>query len=207
MKKTLKYGCIGTGGIFILFLISFPLIFKQAFGPLEEQVKIEQNIGGKLLCNSTYHADIHSWQYDIDFRYQDEKGNVYSIGKGTYFNREWDKNEQLVIFDNWLILKTGGFNGTDKIFIGSLDRKQWNHYEFSPEKIEQDSLWISENIHSIMNWLPQEAFVRKIDDGVIEVEYLYRTGETVKDHERRLVIYQINEETGELSMNKIQLIQ
>lgn len=205
MVKVFKYGCLGVSGAFILLLISLPFLFKQAFGPLEENIEIEQNIGGTLLCNSVYNADHHSWQYDIDYKYKDEKGKVYPVGNGSYYGREWDKNEQLIQFGDWLILKTGGLHDSDKILIGQLDANEWNSFEISPETIERDSLWISEDIYSKMSWLPQEAFIKEIENEIIKVDYLYRIGETVDEQEERSITYEIDKSTGRLRMTRIEL--
>jgi hypothetical protein len=67
------------------------LNYKLAFRTRGETIEIEQLIGGKLICESTYIADIQSWYYFLNFNYQKENGETINIGKGEYFSREWKK--------------------------------------------------------------------------------------------------------------------
>ncbi len=205
MKKVLKYGCFGILGISLLFLISCPILIKQAFGPLNEIIEIDQEIGGKLICKSEYNADMASWFYDIDFEYETENGNINKIGSGEYYGRDWMKNEQIIEVGEWMILKTGGEFSADKLLIGKIGEDEWKEFKISPSVIEKDSLWISKNISVKQNWRPQKSIVREINGSKIEVEYSYRIGETVEEQETRLITYEIDEITGIPKMNKIEM--
>jgi hypothetical protein len=87
LKKYTKYTCFLILVIFFLFIA----IFIEAFRTRGETIEIEQLIGGKLICESTYIADIQSWYYFLNFNYQKENGETINIGKGEYFSREWKK--------------------------------------------------------------------------------------------------------------------
>ena len=50
----------------MIFIGIKALISNGGFGPEYETAVIEQRIGGKLICESVYNADIHSWQYNVD---------------------------------------------------------------------------------------------------------------------------------------------
>ena len=95
--RVIHYGCLMLGFTFIIGLVLFPIILYQAFGPDEESVIISQEIGGILICNSTYNADIHSWYYDVDYLYQDQEGNQYELGSVRYRNVDWPYNEQVIL--------------------------------------------------------------------------------------------------------------
>ena len=207
MKKVLKYGCFGIMGICLLLIIGCPILIKQAFGPINEIVEIDQEIGGKLICKSEYNADMASWFYNIDFLYESEKGKINRIGSGEYYGRSWNKDEQLFEVSEWMILKTGAEFGADKLLIGKTSEDNWKEFKISPSEIEKDSLWISKNILVKQNSRPQESFVKEITKNKIEVEYLYRIGETVKEQEARLITYEIDEKTGIPKMNKIEMIK
>ena len=199
LKSILKYVCFVIIGIAILIVI----IFHQAFGTEEETIEIEQLIGGKLICESTYMADIQSWYYFIDYKYQRKDGKIIEIGKGEYFSREWEKNEQLQQIGEWLILKTGGEFKTDKLLIGKEDSSNWKVFEISPDKIVKDSLWKSENIYVNQMRTPNEVFIKEIINNRIEVDYLFRTGEKYENQSTRKITYEFDEKKGIPIMAKI----
>ena len=200
LKNIFKYVSLAIICIVLLTVI----IFKQAFGTKEEIIEIEQLIGGKLICESKYMADIQSWYYFIDYKYKDDNGKLFKIGQGEYFGRDWEKSEQLKKISNWVILQTGGEFKSDKLLIGKLDSNNWKTFEISPNNIEKDKLWISKNINSKTNWSPRESFISSFKDDKIEVEYLYRIGEKVEEQETRLITYKFNKETGIPEMTKIE---
>ena len=178
---------------------------SSGFGPDYNKVEIKQNIGGALICNSVYNADIHDWQYDISYQYKAPNDSIIDIGSGTYYGREWNKDEQLMQYNNWTILKTGGWIGTDKIIFGDLKKDKWTEYEFTPDNIEKDSLWKSLNIHSLSNYCCSETFIDKINNGQIQIHYKFRTSETnVNQYEQKEIYYQINDSTGQPTMTKIE---
>ncbi len=187
----------------LISLLIYGIVY--AFEPEYETVVIEQKVGGQLICKSVYIADHHSWQYDIDYSYLAPNKDTIRIGSGSYYGREWEKNEQLERYGNWLILKTGGFQKVDKLLIGKVDSSKWMNFEISSEKIEKDSLWISQDIHSRMHWLPNQSSITRIDNGIVTVGYLYRTGETVEKQETRTITYKIDPSTGRPKMIDIEL--
>ncbi|MBK6331204.1 MAG: hypothetical protein IPF62_12085, partial [Bacteroidetes bacterium] len=97
------------------------------FGPEYEKVDIKQNIGGNLICKSVYTADHHSWEYNIDYKYIDTKGDTLDFNNGGYYGREWNKDEQIKKYNNWMILKTGSFHGSDKLIIKIFRLIQLKH--------------------------------------------------------------------------------
>lgn len=201
----MKKGCLIT--ILILVGITAILIYglSTAFDPEYDKAEIKQNIGGILMCNSVYNADHHSWQYDVSYKYKIDNDSVVDIGSGTYYGREWNKDEQLTQYKNWTILKTGGWIGTDKVIIGDLKTKHWKEYEFTPEIIEKDSLWLISKTHSLLNWCCSEAFIEKINNGQIILRYKFRTSEKqVNEYGQRKIYYMVDELRGKPTMTKIE---
>jgi hypothetical protein len=200
-KKIIKYSCFSIIGIVLLLLI----IFIEAFRSREETIEIEQIIGGKLICESTYMADIQSWYYFVDYKYQKENDEIIEIGKGEYFSREWKKDEQLKKIGDWLILQTGGEFKTDKLLIGKANNSNWKTFEISPSIIEKDNFWKSKDIYTNKAGTPSEAFVKEISENGILIEYLFRVGEKYEDQETRKITYKFDEKEGVLKMSKIEL--
>ena len=189
---------VGLAALFIYSILT-------AFDPKYDQAEIKQTIGGTLICKSVYTADHHSWQYDISYKYKRGNNPLIDIGSGTYYGRDWNKDEQLVQYKDWLLLKTGGWHGTDKVIVGSLTTKPWKQYEFSPETIEKDSLRRQAKIHSLLNWCCAESFIDQIKDGQIIVHYKFRTSEKrVKEYGQRRLFYALNELTGQPTLTKVE---
>jgi len=137
----MKRGCfIALIAVFGIGLVFLGLVY-WAFLPEYKTVEIEQDIGGKLICEMQYISDHHSWDYIIDYSYQPEKGERIFIGNGVYSGRDWNEDDQLFNVNNWTILKTGNYYGTDKIFYGDIKAGPWKEFQFTPENIEKDSLW------------------------------------------------------------------
>jgi hypothetical protein len=198
----MKKGCLIT-----LCLLTVLLIygFLTAFDPEYDHVNIKQNIGGMLICNSVYIVDHQSWQYDISYKYKLNNEDTIDIGNGTYYAREWNKDEQLIKYKNWLILKTGSNFSADKIIVGSLDTKKWTAYDFTPEHIEKDSLWQALKVHSLLDYCCPETFIDKIDSGQIELHYKFRTSDTlVGDYDQRKIYYRIDDFTGRPLLMKVE---
>ncbi len=192
---------------FILPVLAIFFIYgcSSGFGPDCDKAEIKQNIGGTLICNSVYNADIHDWQYDISYQYKPPNDSVIDIGSGTYYGREWNKDEQLVLYNNWTILKTGDCFGTDKIIVGSLKTNKWTEYKFTPENIEKDSLWQSLKIHSLLNYCCSETFIDKINNGQIQLHYRFRISENlVNQYDQKEIYYQIVDSTGKPVMTRIE---
>jgi hypothetical protein len=201
-----KKGCLIT--IIIVAGLGCLLIYelKHAFDPEYDRAEIRQNIGGTLICNSVYNADIHDWQYDVSYEYKaNNTDSVIKIGSGTYYAREWNKDEQLTQYKNWTILKTGGWIGYDKVIIGDLKTGKWAEYDFSAENIEKERLWIDSKTHSLINWCCSECFVDKIENGYIHILYKFRTSETkTSEYGKKEITYKIDEQTGQPIMTAIQ---
>ena len=92
MKKALKFGCVGILGLCFLLVIGLMVSIKQAFGPINETIQIDQEVGGKLICRSKYNADLASWFYDIEFEYQSKNQSLTKIGNGEFYAREWNRD-------------------------------------------------------------------------------------------------------------------
>lgn len=201
-----KKGCL----IAIIILVGLGFLFiyglKHAFDPEYDKAEIKQNIGGTLICNSVYNADQHSWQYDVSYKYKANSiDSAIKIGSGTYYGREWNKDEQLIQYKKWTILRTGGWIGYDKVIIGDMTTSIWTEYNFSAENIEREKLWIDSKINSLLNWCCSESFVDRIDNGIIQVHYKFRTSETkTNEYQTKKIIYKIDEETGQPIMTAIQ---
>jgi hypothetical protein len=189
-------------GLSILFMCGC----SSGFGPDYDKAEIKQNIGGTLICNSVHTADIQNYQHDVSYEYKDANDSIFDIGSGTYNNREWNKDEQLVQYKNWTILKTGNGFGTDKIIVGDLKKNKWTEYEFTPENIEKDSLWKSLNIHSLLNYCCSETFINKVKNkGEIQLHYKFRASENLlNQYIQKGIYYQIKDSTGQPIMTKIE---
>jgi hypothetical protein len=146
----MKKGCLYSIGIFLVLVIGFIYMVLHAFDTEYDKVEIVQKIGGKLICNSIYNADHHDWQYDITYKYKSKENKLYKIGNGSYYAREWNKDEQLIKFDKWIILKTGDFYGSDKVIIGNFETQKWTDYKFTPEIIENEEMWKTAKIKSLI---------------------------------------------------------
>lgn len=200
----MKKGCLYSIGILVVIIIGFVYMFLHAFDPEYEKVEIVQKIGGKLICNSIYNADHHDWQYNITYNYQLKENKIYKIGSGAYYAREWKKDEQLIKFDKWIILKTGDFYGSDKIIIGDFETQRWTEYKFSPEIIENEEMWKLSQIKSLINYCCGESFITSIHNGKIVVEYKFRINETKTElMAGKKLIYEIERNTGKPNLISI----
>ncbi|MDR3678602.1 MAG: hypothetical protein P4L41_01475 [Flavipsychrobacter sp.] len=187
----------------LIFLAGY-MVF-HAFDPVYDSAEIKQNIGGVLLCSSTTDMDIHSWQHDIVYKYKHfDSDTPVTVGYGTYFERQWKKDEQLVQFDKWTILKTGGSFKSDAIIIGDFKTNKWNRYDFTPEKIESDSLWHALKIPSLLNYCCAETHIDSIWNGEIYLHYKYRVNEKLPDNYNTMrVFYKVDSFAGQPVMIKI----
>ncbi len=204
--KNNKYKSVGLATLILPIAIVIYLAYSliTVFDPVYDKAEIKQNIGGTLICNSVYNSDLHSWQYDVSYTYK-FGDDLLDIGSGSYYGREWQKNEQLIKVKNLIILKTGGWIGYDKILIINQITKKNSEYEFTPEKIESEDLWKKTKANSLINYCCSEAFIDKVENGQIKLKYKYRTSETLPDkYEVKNIYYNINKETGEPFMIKVQ---
>lgn len=188
-----------------MIVLGLKVIFgPSGFGPEYDSVAIEQKIGGKLLCKSIYTADHHSWQYDVDYKYVDLKGDTIDFKWGSYYGREWKKDEQLLKFDKFLILKTGALHGSDRLIIKNTQTDSIKMVDIDNKYIESDSLWKAQKIKSLLDYCCAETFIESINRNEILLKYKFRTNESLtKNYGERMITYLIDKETGDLKMTKI----
>lgn len=185
----------------LIILFAYNLV--TAFDPVYDKAIINQNIGGTLICNAEFIPDIHSSPNTISYLYK-YNGTIIDLGLGSYTKRQWKKDEQIIKLDNWLILKTGGDFESDKLIIGNIHLSKWNEYEFTPDNIEKEELWKAKNINSLLNYCCAETYINKIKDGVIELNYKYRTSEKQSEkYEVRKIYYKIENKTGKPTLIKV----
>jgi hypothetical protein len=189
----------------MIFLVIKMFVGESGFGPEYETVMVEQKLGGKLLCNSVYNADIHSWQYDVDYKYIDLKGDTIDFKGGSYYGREWKKDEQLLKFDKFLILKTGAGYGSDRVIIKNTLTDSTKFFDIDEHFVETDSLWKAQNIRSLVEYCCAETFIENINGGEISLKYKFRTSEKLtKKYDQRMITYRIDKETGGIKMINIE---
>ena len=176
----------------------------SGFGPDYDTVVIEQKIGGKLLCYSVHTADLQSWYFDVDYKYININGDTFDFNRGEYMNMEWEKNEQLFKFDKFLILNTGAWNRSIKLIIKNIYTDSTKIFEIDDNFIENDSLWQSQKIKSLLNYCCGKVSFDTIKDNEILIKYKFRTNKHVNFlYDRRVITYQIVKETGDIKMTKI----
>jgi len=200
-------------GLTIFVLISVAMLIliikiftgPSGFGPDYETVEIEQDIGGKLICESVHNADIHSWQYDVDYKYINNEGDTLDFKYGSYYGREWHKDEQIQKYNDWLVLKTGARHGSDRLIIKNIQTDTTRIYDINNEFIEQDSIWKAQNTKSLLNYSCVETFIDNILGNRISLTYKFRTNENnSKEYGKRKITYEINNETGKILMINIE---
>lgn len=202
--KTIKKGCGITLIILIVLIIGFFWALTEAFGEDKYSVTIEQNIGGKLICNVTYSADLQSWYYFIDYKYVNQTGETFDFGKGLYQGIEWDENDQLFEFKNWTVLQTETDYGSIKIVSFDLNYNEKSESIIEPHSIQEDSIWKSENIESALMWSPSKLEIDTIIENKILVEYTFRIDrENPENLGTRLIEYELDSLNGTLKMKNI----
>jgi hypothetical protein len=188
----------------ILVLAQKTIFGPSGFGPEYESVTIKQKIGGNLICKSVYNADIQNWQIEVSYKYVNDNGDSIIFGEGTYYNREWGKDDQIIKIDDWLILKTGYEYGSDKVIVKNIQTDSTYIYGFYDQFIESDSLWKSQNISSLLNYCCAESFIEKISGNEIFVKYKFRTNESLtKKYNNRTIVYRFDPTTGLIKMIRI----
>lgn len=197
-----------SGFTVVLLFLSFSLyLVYKAFSPQHYTTEIEQGIGGTLICNSTYYADHHTWEYEVKYDYEIDN-KIIHIGTGWFCGREWDKKIQLKRYNNWTILQTGDCYNNDKVIIGSVLNSNWKEYIFSPQNINADSLWQQSDIQCLVEHCCWECYVDSIIDSVIVVNYKFRVEEYNADkHDSRSIHYIIDKQTGVPIMRSIENIE
>ena len=183
-------------GIFI----GSPVMFKQAFGPMRDTITIDQQIGGELVCDYEYNADLASWFYDVTYTYVPNGKPAVHIGTGEYYGREWMQDEQLVKISSWLVLSVGGGFQGEKLLVGTPRMEKWHESIVSQEEIHGDSLWQAANIRAFTGWLPYEVDIRSMVQDCLEVKYVYRTGDQVGDLDSTYLLYSLDSILGEYEM-------
>jgi hypothetical protein len=102
-----------------------------------QNIEIKQNVDGLLICNGVYSSDIHSYEFNVGYKYKSVENVLYEIGNGKYEGEQWKKNEQLVLFNNLILLHTSNSRNSDKVIIGDLKTNTWRDYIISPVVIEK----------------------------------------------------------------------
>ena len=189
----------------VLIIVIQIIIKPSGFGPEYDEAEINQKIGGKLLCKSVYNADTHSWNFNVGYKYIAVNGDTIDLGNGDYDGREWNKDEQLIMLDSWLILKTGYTAGADKLVFKNIVTDSTMTYNFDDQFVESDSLWKTKNITSLTNYCCAETLIREISGDRIYLGYKFRTdGELTKKYDYRSITYKIDRKTGGIKMTSIE---
>ncbi|MFA6261127.1 MAG: hypothetical protein WC760_06660 [Bacteroidia bacterium] len=188
-----------------MIVIGLKVIFgPSGFGPEYDSVLIDQKIGGKLLCYSEYNADIQSWQYDINYKYIDLIGDTFDFKSGSYHGRGWEKDERVLRFGKFLILKTGAWYGSDRLIIKNILTDSTRIFDIDNKFIEKDSLWKAQCIKSLINNCCAETFIQSIIGNEIILKYKFRTNKRFTNkYDERMVTFLIDKETGDIKMTKI----
>ncbi len=196
----MKKGCLISIIIVSGLIIGLIFLTRNAFDSKYYRESIPQDLGGELICDVEFNVDIHTGHYSIEYKYLNEADTI-DIGSTNFSSRPWNKNEQLIKFNDFLILKTGcSFNG-DMIFLGKRDLHNWRAVMILPDIIEKDSVWISKGVLSLDNYSPCSSFINKIENGLVFVEYKYRVDKEITNLiETSQIIYQISKKTGDLKM-------
>ena len=193
---------IAISSAFIGYIIFLNILNKGGFGPNYDSAIIRQKIGGTLFCQSEYNADHHSWQYNVNYKYFNGYQDTIYIGEGTYKGREWNKDEQLYNFGNWLILKTGDWSGSDRIIFKNFKNDSTYIYNFNEEFIESDSLWKTKKIKSLANYCCSKAYVDKITRKSIIIRYKFRS--LPHEYDNRKITFHIDSISGKIKMINIE---
>jgi hypothetical protein len=156
---------------FILFVFILFLGIYIALSPTNNKIVIDQKIGGKLICNSTFYWSPHHSEYVVQYIYQLNENKLDTIGTGLYHSADWSQKDQLQKSLNWVYLKTKEFND-DKIIIADSSKLIWKEFVFSPNNIENELIWKKEKIKANGNYL-NVATINKIENDIIEVNYEY----------------------------------
>jgi len=193
---------VSTTVLMIIYSIKF-FIDDSGFEPKYETVQIEQDVGGKLICNSVYDADHHSWNYHIRYTYVNSDNDTLDFKTGLLFGRKWDKHEQLHRHKNLLILKTGSSIGTDRIVVKNMKSDSTIVYDISPESIEKDKVWKFKKMPHRSDRCCSTSYVEDIKGNSIVVKYRFRTLQHSDEYDEKLVWYKIDGKSGELKMIRI----
>jgi hypothetical protein len=189
----------------MLFIIIKIIMAPSGFGPDYETVVIKQNIGGKLVCNSLYNADIHSWEYSIDYKYINSENDTIDFHGGSYCGREWEKNEQIQKYDNWLILKTGFWHGSDRLIIKNILTGTTRIFDIDAKFIESDSLWRVGNYITRLGRCCPETIIENINGNEITLKYMLITNRSSSNkYVDKMITYKIDKETGDIKMTRIE---
>ena len=191
--KMIKRYLMGLIVIIILFVI--PILI---FAPKRETIEIKQNIGGTLICNSSHYTIDNICK--INYKYKLDNDHSIKIGEGVYSEKEWGKNEQLIKYKDWIILKTESWS-KDKLIIGKTNVNVWKEFVPEPYEIEEQELWKNSGIES--NLWSRDFFIEEINNGI--VKYKFGVKKYFPDKcDSISIYYQIDEKTGDLTMIKIE---
>lgn len=168
--------------IILMFIISFIILvisflfylstqdpIEMGFGPEYETVVINQNIGGELICNSVYTADLQSYYFDIKYTYC-FAGDTINIGSGYYYGKEWKKEEQLHKYGNYLLLKTSANRFYDNLLIANNNINE--HINITPKLLNyQDEIKLNSYENN-----DYEMRISKIKQDTVKVIYKHNKG-------------------------------
>ena len=189
-------------GMIILAIKIF--VGPSGFGPDYDNAEIKQIIGGKLLCKSIHTADFQSFETDVNYKYLTKYGDTIKLGDGTYFNSEWEKDEQLQKLGNWLILITGSMDGYDRIILKNIKTNSMRIFDINDNFIENDSLWKSKKIKVLSEYCCPETNIKKIEKGKIILKYRFRISKNLfNKYDKRMITLQIDSITGNIKIVKI----
>lgn len=205
MTRGIKKGLVITLIILLILVIGIFWAFNEAFGEDKYSVRIDQNIGGELICDVTYSADLQTWYYFIDYKYINPNGEIFDFGNGLYQGVKWHENNQLFKFKKWTVLPTETDFGSIKVISFDLISNQKSDFIIEPSVIQENSIWKSENIESEPMWSPSKVKIDTIIDHKIIVEYTFRIDR--ENHENlgtRLIEYELDSLNGEPKMKTIE---
>jgi len=131
-------------------------------------------------------------------------GKTFDFGKGLYQGIEWDENDQLFEYKNWTLLPTETDFGSIKIITFDLNTNKKSEFIIEPHSIQEDSIWNSKNIESVLMWSPSKVKIDTIINNKILIEYTFRIDRKDSDNlGTRLIEYELDSLNGIPKMKTI----
>jgi hypothetical protein len=119
------------------------------------------------------------------------------MGYGSYEGREWDRNEQLIKFGNWMILQTSNWNDSARLILKNTQTDSIRIYNFNNHYTKKDSVWMPQNINSIENDFRDESYIVQIKGDIVKVHFKYNTTKQGSfGYGECIMKYKIENETG-----------
>ncbi|MDD6211022.1 MAG: hypothetical protein PUB21_10495 [Bacteroidales bacterium] len=180
---------------------------SNTYEPKFETTVIEQKIGGKLLCNSSYFVDLRSYDFFINYTYINASGDTIDFEGGTYNGREWEKDEQIVKLGKFLILKTGSSHDSDKLIIKNIQTNETKTIVLDRYFVENNTLWKIQNITTQKDRCCFESFIENFEGNKFLLKYKFKTNEyLIRKYGVRMITFQIDEKNGDVKMIKVEQI-